>query len=247
MTLIEGVDLSYDRLTPAALTAMRGADVQVVFQCLWTGSEQPRYRVTNLRVALSYGFTVGGYISVTGEASGDWHVEKGRAGVPRDIWDALVLVPVDVELYGISNSIVRGAVNALKNLGKRPAIYTNYNCWVNRQGNPTNFTDCLLWNAYWDANRDINFASLPYGGWGISQVVGEQYRGGGTSPFGVNVDRNVFVKEVLMPYSVPENPCVLHELVLAWQEDMQKLALGGINAMALRWILLKWEKILKKA
>jgi hypothetical protein len=91
-------------------------------------------------------------------------VAQGRAGVPDDIWDALALVFIDVELDGIPNATVRQAVEATANLGKRRAIYTSYNAWVTKQGNPQDFTDCLLWYAHWDNKPEIDWA-LPFGSW----------------------------------------------------------------------------------
>ena len=196
--IIPGVDASFDTLDEAEAKRLRAAGVQVWAQCLWDGGKQPAPRVTNLRTALCNGFIIAGYISVTSSRNGVYHVDCGRAGVPQDIWNTLALVFIDVELDDIPNGIVREAVNETARLGKRPSIYTSYNAWVNKQGNPKTFTDCLLWNALWDEHPDIDFPDLPYGGWKPEQVVAEQWSGGQYVE-GVFVDRDSFVRELLLP------------------------------------------------
>ncbi|MCJ7510791.1 MAG: hypothetical protein MUP14_07895 [Dehalococcoidia bacterium] len=196
--IIPGVDASYDALSPSEARDLKNAGVRVFAQCLWAGSDQPGNRVINLRNAINAGLIPVGYISVTNSHNGVWHVERGRAGVPDDIWGALALVPIDVELDGIPNGIIREAIDETARLGKRPCIYTSYNAWVNKQGNPKTFTDCLLWNALWDENPDIDFPGLPYGGWQPHQVVAEQWAGG-DNYVGVFVDRDSFVRELLLP------------------------------------------------
>ena len=223
--IIPGVDASYDTLDDAEAKRLRAAGVQVWAQCLWTGSDPPAPRVTNLRVALNNGFIIAGYISVTGSHDGYWHVGRGQAGVPPDIWDALALVFVDVELDGIPNLTVRQAVDDLVHEGKRRAIYTSYNAWVNKQGSPTNFTDCLLWNALWDENPDIDFPGLPYGGWQPHQVVAEQWSGG-QNVEGVFVDRDSFVRELLVPQEEKTMP-TLEQLEAAIAKERADRELGA--------------------
>lgn len=48
-----------------------------------------------------------------------------------------------------------------------------------------------LWNAYYDADADIDFASASYGAWSVADVVGEQYMGT-TNYAGSEMDRNTF-------------------------------------------------------
>jgi len=190
---IFGVDSSFDELTPADAQRLKAAGVQVYAQCLWTGREQPAPRVVSLRNALLAGIPkLIGYISVAPGHSGDWHVNQGRAGVPDDIWNALVKVPVDVELDGLTTQIVRQAVDRVAALGKPKDIYTNYRTWVEVLGNPTTFTDCGLWNAIWDANPDFDFPTLRFGGWRDEQVWGEQWSGGTNVVAGQFADRNQF-------------------------------------------------------
>jgi len=193
---VKGIDVSYGRLTVDTCQRLWDDGVRVVWQCLWTGAEQPSVRVENLRMAHEFGFIICGYISVAGHHDGGWHVQHGRAGVPGDLWDALRLVVVDVELVGIPNSIIHEAVELLFAYGKRRAIYTSFHAWVELQGDPWDFTNCLLCNALWDDDEDFDFPSLSYGNWKPEQVVCEQYAGG-ADVFGVNADRDMWDEDLL--------------------------------------------------
>jgi len=198
---LSGVDISYGSLTEDRARKLRDTyGVKVVAQCLWSGSDQPAPRVTNLRTAMNAGLIVAGYISVTGSHNGVWHVEQGRAGVPDDIWTALALVPIDVELDGIPNGIIREAVDETARLGKRRAIYTSFNAWTSKQGNPLNFAaDCLLWYALWDEEPEIEWPGrYPFGGWTLDKVLGKQSMGGHNLE-GIDVDTDTFVKDLLVP------------------------------------------------
>ena len=218
---IPGVDGSYTRLTPEAAAALAAGGQLVWWQCLWTGADQPANRIENLRIAIAAGMVPLGYISLTGDQDGAWHVQQGRAGVPDDLWAQLILVVVDVELAGIPATAVRQSADLLASAqygAKRRAIYTSYHAWVDYLGNPTTFTDCLLINALWDDDPDINFAAMPYGGWTLAQVVGEQFNGG-TEIDGVYVDLDMFNRHLLledaMPIPLPANP-TRTDLLLRW-------------------------------
>lgn len=227
MTVLDGVDVSYDDVSEQDARLLFAAGVRVFGQCLWTAREQPPPRVTNLRNASKAGLLIVGYISVNGSRPGAWHVTQARAGVPDDLWSQLVLRPIDVELNGIPNTTIEDALrrNAEEGgswLGERRAIYTSFGHWTGQQQNTQAFRDCLLWNASWDNNPDIDYASLPYGGWTLQQVVGEQWSGG-TNVQGVFADRNSFVQEILLPVPVtkpPEGPPSLAGMIL---EDRLRL------------------------
>lgn len=196
-TWIPGVDASYSRLTDEIAHDLWDAGYRVFAQCLWTGSETPAVAQENLRVAIHRAFIPVGYISVTGSMGGAWHVDRGHAAVDEETWQALALAPVDVELWGIPNTTIRQAVERTVELGKRRCTYTNFQSWAEKQGNPQDFTDCLLWNALWDGCEDFDFPNLPYGGWSPSQVVGEQYTGG-HDVLGLNADKDIWAKELLI-------------------------------------------------
>ena len=191
MTWLYGIDTSFDQITDSEAQLLRQAGVRVAAQCLWTGGQQPAPRVTNLRTYKNAGIAIAGYISLTATGQGSWHAQQGRNGVPDDLWADLKHVFIDIELQGIQAGNVRQAVNFVQGLGKPKSIYTSWNAWKNYMGDPTTFTDCLLWNAFWDNDEDIDFASAPFGGWTVDKVICEQWSGG-TNVQGVYADRNQF-------------------------------------------------------
>jgi len=231
------VDISYDLLTPVKAQVLKGAGVKGVVQCLWAdGREQPPNRVINLRNAEIGGLDIAGYVVVTpwSGITGAGHVQAGCRGIPQDLWNALLFVAIDVEVTGLTDVIVRGAVEALVALGKSRVIYTSWNAWVNYFGNSLAFTDCLLWNAYWDGAPDVDFASLPFGGWKITQVLGEQWSGG-TNVGGTYADRNQFVTALLRPQPVPDDPCALIKLRVKGLEETVRAAADADWETVGRW------------
>jgi hypothetical protein len=237
--MLSGLDASYGSLTDARAKKLRDIyGVKVFCQCLWSGSDQPPPRVTNLRTALNNGFIIAGYISVTASHDGNWHVAQGRAGVPDDIWDALALVFIDVELDGIPNATVRQAVDATANLGKRRAIYTSYNAWVTKQGNPQDFTDCLLWYALWNEEPEIEWDwpgfRYRFGGWTPDKIAGKQSMGGHNLE-GIDVDTDTFVRDLLIPKE--ENISLPPEIVNLWEEVRVKAEQGKVSPVAMGQVL----------
>ncbi len=201
--LLTGIDCSYDSLTEQEADDLWDAGIRVFGQCLWTGAEQPPVRVTNLRVAQQRGFLLVGYSSITASHPGDWHMRAGRSGVPDDLWNALVKVPVDVELPGLTVAMVEDALTQQQAFGKPRDVYTSYNCWFNMMGNPQKPADCGLWDANWDNVADL-FMVRHYGGW--MTCWGKQYRGG-SYVAGQYADSNVFDLE-LPPAPSPPGPVV---------------------------------------
>ena len=202
MAWLFGIDSSFDELTADEAAALKAAGVQVYFQCLWTGTQQPASRVVSLRNAQHAGLILGGYISITREGSGADHVERGSAGIPSDLWAQLVKVPVDVELPGIRPERVDEALEALAFLGKPKDVYTSFNAWVNYVGNAPRPAGVGLWNAYWDGATDFDYPSLRFGNWQDHEVWGEQFSGG-THVAGQYCDLNVFRSEAFAPAPPP--------------------------------------------
>lgn len=237
MTEIYGVDASFDELSLHEARRLKGIGVKVWMQCLWTATRAPEVRVPNLRNAIQVGLIPVGYISINRSAlSGRWHVDAALTGFPDDLWNALQMVEIDVELQGIRVANIRSAVERVRELGQpQVAIYTSYNAWVNYviPSNPTTFTDCLLHNALWDKAPDIDFPSLPFGGWTLDQLVAEQWSGG-TYVEGVFVDRNTFIKELLVPEedNMPPVDQRIEELEQLAQRRGQLLYVAGLFASA---------------
>jgi hypothetical protein len=190
--VLYAIDTSYDDVTYDKARAVREAGVELALQCLYDGVKQPAHRVTNLRNYANAGLLIAGYASLPTNASvGCTHMDVAHDGVPPDLWAALVRCAVDVELDGITTYAVRQAVARLAQHGKTGLIYTNLNTWVHKLGDPHDFTDCQLWNAWWDEDPDRDFDAHPYGGWRPNQVIAEQYSGG-HQVAGVYADRDVF-------------------------------------------------------
>lgn len=228
MTVIKGVDASFDELTDKKARDLRAAGYEVYAQCLWTGSQRPLVALGNLLVAIEHGFIPVGYISLSAGHPGPWHVEQGRTTVDTDTWDKLALVSIDVELQGIANTDIRRAVDRVVEMGKRRCIYTSYHCWTDFQGDPQTFTDCLLWNALWDLDEDFDFPSLPYGGWTMEHVVGEQYTGG-HDVHGLNADEDVWIKELL----IKEEPMKYQVFSDEQREGIIKAYVAGTQVVAI--------------
>lgn len=208
---VYAVDMSFDSLSLDEANLLKLAGVKVIVQCLWTAAQQPPSRVENLRVAQQAGFTepgyaIGGYASINSSQAGDWHMEQAISGVPQDLLQNLVKIVVDVELQGIKVADIRKAVNYIHGIGKPRDLYTSYNVWMNYLDvrNPQEFSDCGLWNAFWDNHPDFDFPTLLFGDWQPHQVWGEQWSGG-TNVQGVFVDRNQF-RDNAWGLSVPDAP-----------------------------------------
>jgi hypothetical protein len=211
-----GVDASFHVLTRQQAEELALAGVAIWVQCLWTGAQSPRYAQSNLDIAAATGLITAGYGSLSENAQdGLYHAEHTIAAVRASTWDSLRFVATDVELDGIANLAIRQMVDRLYEAGKRRVIYTSFGCWVYKEGNPQDFTDCLLWNAYWDGAGDVDFPALPFGGWKLEQVLGEQWSGGYTFPCGAYTDRNTFRVDLLKEDNMP----TLEELEAAIKKE----------------------------
>lgn len=194
-TWVYGLDASDEEITVAEFGELLKLGLQVFVQCLWTANRQPAVRVINLRNAMTAGVpAIAGYISLNNQHEGNWHVDRGREGMPDDIWAQLRRVPIDVEDIGIYTPAYQHVLQAgpqIRQHGKPWDIYTNWHTWSELLGNPPAPHECGLWNAYWDADPDIDFPKLPFGGWSIDEVIGEQWQGQ-VQVGGQAVDRNQF-------------------------------------------------------
>lgn len=192
--MIYGIDTSFDTVDLAKAQRLRAAGIQVAWQCLYTGRDQPSPRVINLRSYQQAGLFTMGYISLptsAGVGAGRRAFDMGRAGVPDDLWQGLFRVVTDVELPGIQPVAIRELVEATASAGKLRTIYTSLHAWADFLGNDMSFGDCDVINAFWDRDVDRDFDTNRYGPWSPEQVIGEQYTGGEVV-LGVYADRDVF-------------------------------------------------------
>ena len=179
--------------TQADMRKLKAAGIELIIPGAWHGgSANPKCR-DDLKLARAEGLYTGTYAIVT--TDGKFSIDRAYE-VCGSEWKHLSFCAVDMELAGGSVPQVRAAIDRVIELGQRPIIYTAHWFWHGRFGNPDDFKDIPLWNAYYDQDPDIDFDSLPYGGW--TDVVGEQYIG--THIFeGLEMDRNTFVRVFIEP------------------------------------------------
>jgi len=213
---VEGIDVS----------VYQGAILQPSWDALYAsgqrvavvGSAHPHpnaYTSGNLSRAEAAGFVLATYVALSPGLTGATVVETGRQQCGPH-WDKLAFVAVDCELNGITVAQIKQAVERVGALGQRPVIYTAHWWWVGHFGDKQDFKHVPLWNAYYDQQPDVDFAKLPYGGWTLDKVIGEQYAGS-VQVDGVTVDRNSFRKDFVVPQPVPTDSQRLTALAILAQ------------------------------
>ena len=108
---------------------------------------------------------------------------------------------------------LQGCVQAVRDRGIDPGIYTGAWWWKPRMGNSAAFRDLDLWYSHYDGQPNFNdwYAGFAFGGW--EHPTGKQYAGT-TQLCGKGVDLNYF-KEDEMPrerpetYSAPQQAAIL--------------------------------------
>ena len=177
--------------TRADIRKLKAAGIELIIPGAWHGGSANPHCRGDLKRARAEGLYTGTYAIVT--TNGRFSIDKARR-VCGPEWEHLSFCAVDMELDGGSVPQVQAAIDRIVELGQRPIIYTAHWFWHGRFGNPKNFKHIPLWNAYYDQAPDIDFASQPYGGWKLADVVGEQYIGTHTFQ-GLEMDRNTFLRE----------------------------------------------------
>ena len=165
----------------------------------------------NARIA---GLQRGIYAAINGSLpDAGWHIQKSKEIVGSE-WGSLSCVSVDVEIDNIEEHHIQQALDRVEYYDSRPLVYSAYWFWSQYLSHVTSFARYPLWNAYYDDHPDIDFAKLPYGGWDISMVVGEQYTN--TTPYmGMQVDFNFFYDN-FWKGEEPYMPTVIDSLHVAW-------------------------------
>ncbi len=196
MTRIKALDASYSVFSDASFQQMKGDGYGLFIQGAWTAVAVPGQPRTNLKRARETGLLTAAYISLNGNRSGAGHINKGFDAIGAKEWEYLSFVAIDCEVDNITEKTIRDAETRVLQLGGRPIIYTAYWWWHGRFGNNQNFTHLPLWNAYYDGDPDYDFQRLPYGGWALDDLVGEQYQGS-TKLYNGQVDLNMFEADFL--------------------------------------------------
>ena len=191
---MKGFDLSFAIPSAQWWRDRRAEGYEVMFQDAWTGTRAPAGTHTNLARARAAGFDTNIY-TVVNLHPGAFSVDKARAAC-GDEWEHVTKVAIDVEVKGISYAIYKDRIAKaearIRALNKDPGVYTAHWFWVGHLGNPSDFKHLWIWPAFYDLDPDIDFASRPYGGWTLADVMGAQYTGT-TDLDGKNVDLDTFV------------------------------------------------------
>jgi hypothetical protein len=189
-TWVKGIDASFSRITRSKFRSFRESGFRVFIQDAWTGSPANSARMPvrkNLEDARREGFVTGAYFNASKTYGAD-AVDRGLELVgdeARHVGHFLI----DVELEGVTEAHIRGAVDRTRALGRRVAIYSASWFWAGRLGDPKWewLKGVPIWNAYYDQDPDVDFARRPWGPWTAADVIAEQYAGT-TRMFDAEVD-----------------------------------------------------------
>lgn len=212
--MVPGLDGSFTngKVVPVDWFRRRYAEgYRVYAQCVWTGGLAGNDGIKlvaagNLLNAKAGGLKIVAYANASPP---NWwslpiqmqHIKENCGAA----WPHVPLLPVDVELRGITYARVKELADALRAAGKNQAVEVLYSArwfWTShmRNSRDVRWRRWKLWNANYDFNPDVDYASAPYGPWTLADLVGEQYQGT-TRLDGVDVDLNVFDLEALFPAS----------------------------------------------
>lgn len=182
------------------LAALKALGVELViigaFHQLQGKAIYNEFAPETLRRALKAGLRIGTYVA-PGPRVAPALVISVVKNLLRDVWPYLELVAMDAEVSGLTVERIGQWLDAIKDAGGRPWLYTGK--WFWRQlGAPTRPWDVPLWLAEYD----IEPGSVePLTGWDV--VSGHQFEGT-TSLAGLSVDVNVFRREALS-MGIPES------------------------------------------
>ena len=138
---------------------------------LWHGQRLNQYAHSTLYGAQAAGLPLAAYVALSKNWSGSEQVAFGKK-IAGDKWDNLRFVALDIELPGITQTIIADAAEAVRADGLRPIIYTGKWFWDGHLGNPDWFPHIPLWDSLYDQRAIVELVH-PYGGW--TSVVGKQF------------------------------------------------------------------------
>jgi GH25 family lysozyme M1 (1,4-beta-N-acetylmuramidase) len=200
------------------ISRMHAHGVRGVVVGSWHGLDANPHAEADLRDARALGMITSTYIVVNNRRGAD-AVNAGRTACGRE-WEHLRSVWIDVEVAGVTETILQDALNAAERqlAPGRVGVYTGkwfWDFWQLSVGHAIRqFSDYPLWTALYNGRRDLEF--IPYGGW--TSIVGHQYAGS-TAAFGTTVDFNVFDRDWFMgerptPTPEPEPPAPEEEPIV---------------------------------
>lgn len=217
---------SQDHITTDEAKALKAEGAEILIQGItyWSPCREPAKvnsnANTSLRNAQAVELRTAAYILVDPHSTGREAVDRAKAAVSPEVWDALEFVAVDFEVpaecypaFRIPVETIYQATDYLRELGKcvtwtdgvcKAVLYTSCGEWHSRlfPSNPLKPSNTVLWNASWDGNPDIDYARCQFGSFRTDEVYIEQWSGG-TVIGGVHVDQNTLV--VFEP-PVPQPP-----------------------------------------
>jgi GH25 family lysozyme M1 (1,4-beta-N-acetylmuramidase) len=207
--LVKGLDVSRysGNITTEQFRQLKAKGWQFVIVQAWGGSEQNPIANSQISSARQAGLSVAAYCYLSSSGgTPESQVQKAVNAIGADNLSSLAFLAIDVEDANLTISAVQAALNAARNQGLRPIIYTNLNTWKNGLGNPTALAEHPLWEArypYTIGDWSYFYSAVPFGGW--SQRSGWQFAGNhwldaGNSTW-VWCDLNVFLKSDFPPTS----------------------------------------------
>lgn len=212
--LAKGIDLSVYQgaVLGGSWRSMARDGVKVAVVGSWHGTRPNQYVAGCLSRAWKAELITATYIAINGARPGRYHVDAGWAACLGE-WILLSFAAIDVEVRGVTEEILDGALARVEELGKRPVIYTGrwfWNWWalslghlpgLDRPGGVSRYARIPLWAAHYNG---VSSLDVPlYGGW--ERVHGHQYAGT-TNAYGTQVDLNVFDAEWLSEWPEPPPP-----------------------------------------
>ena len=194
------MDLSFSRGGRDWWARRYAEGYRIAVQCLWTGGYGSNGGIravaeANLRDARAAGFVTAGYLNSQPWYDAATSLSEARANAGAE-WEHLAAVFNDVEIPGVTEAQVKAHCEAITAADKPTGIYSAAWFWQGHLGDPQWpwLRGYRVWEAYYDGDPDVDFASRRFGPWELDDVMGEQYRGT-TDLDGVEVDLNVFDKD----------------------------------------------------
>jgi GH25 family lysozyme M1 (1,4-beta-N-acetylmuramidase) len=185
--------------TKADMQRLKNEDVELLIVGGWHGDAlgiNPHCR-NDLKLARAAGLRTAIYVVVDSavETDGEGSVQKAKENCGPE-WDHASFIAIDVEAPKATIEEVQAGIDAVLREGKTPIIYTARWFWKDTWGDPHEFCDIPLWNAFYDWDSDFDFAENSYGCWSEDQVIAEQYQD--TSMIsGLEMDHNSFRRDFL--------------------------------------------------
>ncbi len=197
------LDISFSPISPEWVIDRRAVGWEALIVCAWTGGLAGNDGIlancaNSLRTAREGGMFTAAYVNASPP---DWwplsvQMNHIRENIGSE-WAMTRKLFMDVEIAGTTLERAAELADALMIEGKECEI-----CYSARWFDEANghiFSDPRwsqrfpnLWNAFYDADPDLDFASAPYGLWTIQDIIGEQYEGTVWLD-GIQVDMSEFV------------------------------------------------------